>query len=200
MSGSESAAIAPLRKASLNRGQPGDRTMAVTTTARNTIVLADATRADPRRPRGAVACRRPPRRVAAVVVAPALQVTEAVVLGGLGERLRGCGHGPTLLGGNARYLRTGAPAACESHCSCSWASVPSARSASTALLTQVVSGLSFSRARPNCSGVSVPLGSCPTIWPFFSCAAAMKNAVGRSVTSASIWPLDSAFTTSLLLL
>ena len=48
----------------------------------------------------------------------------------------------------------GRRATCESHCSSSSARVPSARSCSTAWLTQLVSGEPLSSTRPNCSGTA----------------------------------------------
>jgi aspartyl-tRNA(Asn)/glutamyl-tRNA(Gln) amidotransferase subunit A len=59
-----------------------------------------------------------------------------------------------------------------SHCDSRSASVPSSRRASTAWLTQSVSGLSSSSSRPNASAPSVP-ASWPTMAPSSSSAAEM---------------------------
>ncbi len=72
--------------------------------------------------------------------------------------------------------------------------VPSARSASTALVTHAVSGLPLVRTAPNCSGCAPAEGSWPTMTPLSSWAADMKNAVGRSATIPSICLFFSAWT------
>ena len=90
MSGSESLATSQSRKVAFTRGQPGESTIAVPTTARKTTVLTAASAVDRR------------ARSAPVVLAPALQVARRPSSGRTGEYSAGTVTIGVLRSGPAR--------------------------------------------------------------------------------------------------
>src|SRR5690606_28437766 len=115
---------------------------------------------------------------AQVGLALALQRAGPVVLlfgepSGFGAGGHGPGAVPAGVLGGFGHDSSGTSAASESHSFSSSARVPSSRSASTAPVTQSVSGDPLSSTRPNCSSPPSSAGSCPTLSASSSSAPVM---------------------------